>query len=167
MPHVRKVICFWTHNLDSHPHIFPEPEFVNLLRSQGVDSQPGGPVRQPYMTYRPARLQRLAESIPWNRFLGFLKVYKSGLRFLYSVPPSISACILHVIVYVCIMLPNIQDALGRVHERVDNHELYASVKFKNFVSFFALFSKPNVCHVPASSFSHFKAKSSSDRWTFL
>jgi hypothetical protein len=35
--------------------------------------QPGGPVRQPYLTHRPARLHRLAESIPWNRFLGSLK----------------------------------------------------------------------------------------------
>ncbi len=31
-----------------------EPVFVNLLRSRGIDSQPsGGPVRQPYFTYRP------------------------------------------------------------------------------------------------------------------
>ncbi len=39
------------------------------------------------------------------------------------------------------MLPYIHVALGRIHERVDNHsiELYASVIFKNFVSFFALF----------------------------
>jgi hypothetical protein len=35
----------------------PEPVFVNLLRSLGIGSQPGGPVRQPYLTYRPARLQ--------------------------------------------------------------------------------------------------------------
>jgi hypothetical protein len=42
----------------------PEPVFVDLLRSPGIDSQPGGPVRQPYLTYRPARLYRLAESIP-------------------------------------------------------------------------------------------------------
>jgi hypothetical protein len=27
----------------------PEPEFVNLLRSQGIDAQPGGSVRQPYL----------------------------------------------------------------------------------------------------------------------
>ncbi len=26
-----------------------EPVFVNLLRSPGIDSQPGGPVRQPYL----------------------------------------------------------------------------------------------------------------------
>ncbi len=37
-----------------------EPEFVNLLR---IDSKPCGPSRQPYLTYRPARLYRLAESI--------------------------------------------------------------------------------------------------------
>ncbi len=30
----------------------------------GMDSQPGGPVRQPYLTYRPARLHRPEESIP-------------------------------------------------------------------------------------------------------
>jgi hypothetical protein len=42
----------------------PEPVFVELLRSPRIDSQPGGPVRQPYLTYRPARLHRLAESIP-------------------------------------------------------------------------------------------------------
>ncbi len=41
-----------------------EPEFVNLLRSPGIDSQPGGPVRQPYLKYRPAWLHKLAESIP-------------------------------------------------------------------------------------------------------
>ncbi len=45
---------------------FSETElaFVNLTRSPGIDSQPGGPVRNPYLTYRPARLHRLAESIP-------------------------------------------------------------------------------------------------------
>ncbi len=42
----------------------PEPEFVNLLMSPGIDSQPDVPVQQPCLTFRPARLQRLAESIP-------------------------------------------------------------------------------------------------------
>jgi len=56
-----------------------EPEFINLLRSPGIDSQPGGPGKQPYLTYRPARQHRLAESILWNRFLGYLNVYKFGL----------------------------------------------------------------------------------------
>ena len=62
-----------------------KPEFVNLLGSPGIDSQPGGPVRQPSLTYRPARLHRLAESIPWHRFLGSLNVSKYGLC-LGSVP---------------------------------------------------------------------------------
>jgi hypothetical protein len=43
----------------------PEPVFVNILRSLGIDSQLGGPVEQ----NRSARLHRLAESIPRNRFL--------------------------------------------------------------------------------------------------
>ncbi len=47
-----------------------EPEFVNLLRSPVIDSQPGGSKRQLTLTYRPARLHRLVKSIPWNRFLG-------------------------------------------------------------------------------------------------
>ncbi len=43
-----------------------ESVFVNLLRAQ--ESTPGRPVRQPCVSYRPASLHRLAESIP-----GFLK----------------------------------------------------------------------------------------------
>ncbi len=39
------------------------------FRSPGIDSQHGGPVRQPYLSYWPARLHRLAKSIP-----GFHKV---------------------------------------------------------------------------------------------
>ncbi len=49
-----------------------EPVFVNLLRSPGIDLQPGGPVQQPYLPLRPARLHRLAESISRIRFLGSL-----------------------------------------------------------------------------------------------
>jgi hypothetical protein len=56
-----------------------EPVFVYLLRSQEIDSQPGGPVRQPYLSYWPVSLHRLAESIPLNRFLGSINVYKYGL----------------------------------------------------------------------------------------
>jgi hypothetical protein len=37
--------------------------FVDLLRSPEIDSQPGGPVRQSYLSYRPAKLHRLAESV--------------------------------------------------------------------------------------------------------
>ena len=51
---------------DASRHFLTEPEFVNLLCSPGIDPQHGGPVRQPYFTYRPTRLHRLAESIPWN-----------------------------------------------------------------------------------------------------
>jgi len=43
--------------------------------SQGIDSQSSGPVRQPYLTYMPAR----------NRFLGFLNVYK--FRLWIRIPP--------------------------------------------------------------------------------
>ncbi len=47
-----------------------------------IDSQPGGPVRQPNLSYRPARLYLLVESIPRYRFLGSLNVYKYGLNTL-------------------------------------------------------------------------------------
>ncbi len=56
------------------------PVFINLLMSPGIDSQPGGLVRQPHLSYRPSMtLHRRAESIPRNRFLGSLNVYKYGL----------------------------------------------------------------------------------------
>jgi hypothetical protein len=45
--------------------------------------QPGGPVRQPNFSYRPVTLHRLAKSIPRNRFLGSINVYKYGLRSTY------------------------------------------------------------------------------------
>jgi hypothetical protein len=53
--------------------------FVDLLRSPKIDSQPGGTVRQPYLSFRPDRLHRLAKSNPRNRFLGSINVYKYGL----------------------------------------------------------------------------------------
>jgi hypothetical protein len=62
-------------------HLPAEPEFWNLLRSPGIDSHPGESVRPSYLTYRSARLHCLAESIPWNQFLGSLNVYKFGLCF--------------------------------------------------------------------------------------
>ncbi len=61
-----------------------KPEFVNILRSLGIDSQPGRPVRQPCLTHRPARLYWLAESIPWDRLLGSLNVFKFGIWRLTS-----------------------------------------------------------------------------------
>ncbi len=40
--------------------------------------------RKPYLSYWPARPHRLAKSIPQNRFLGSINVYKYGLGFLPS-----------------------------------------------------------------------------------
>ncbi len=55
----------------------------------GPDSQPGGPVPQPYLSCLPTRLHRLAESISRNLFLGSLNVYKYGRRVLtYNQTPS-------------------------------------------------------------------------------
>jgi hypothetical protein len=53
------------------------------------DSQPGGPVRQPYLLYRLARLHRLAELIPW--LLKRLQIraqatLASGIGSLESIP---------------------------------------------------------------------------------
>jgi hypothetical protein len=53
-----------SNTLSKEPVLLPEPVFVNLIRSPGIDSQPGGPVRRPYLSYRPARLHWLSESIP-------------------------------------------------------------------------------------------------------
>jgi hypothetical protein len=46
-------------------HFTPELVFVNLLRSPGIDSQPDGSVRQPYLSNRTTRLHKLVD-----RFLG-------------------------------------------------------------------------------------------------
>ncbi len=49
------VFCFLSSLplLPSHGSVWvlPEPVFVNLLRSPGIESQPDGPVRQSYLTY--------------------------------------------------------------------------------------------------------------------
>jgi hypothetical protein len=58
----------------------PEPVFVNLLRSPGIDSQPGGPGRYDNpLSYRPAMQHRLAESNSRSRFLVSLNVYRYEL----------------------------------------------------------------------------------------
>ncbi len=97
---IRKFRCIycaskWSHWSTYHWVVFlklvirlqalSEPVFVNLLRSPGIDSQPGGPVQKPYLSYRPAMLHRLAESNPRNRFLVSLNVYKYGL-------PALNRC---------------------------------------------------------------------------
>jgi hypothetical protein len=56
----------------------PEPEFLNLLRSPEIDSQRCRLVGQPSLRHRPARIRRLAESIP--RLLKRLQI-----RALFSV----------------------------------------------------------------------------------
>jgi hypothetical protein len=45
-----------------------EPVFVDPLRSPEIDSQPGGPVRQPFMLYQSPYLETFME--PRNRFRG-------------------------------------------------------------------------------------------------
>ncbi len=65
-----------------------EPIFVNLLRSTEIESQPGGPVRQPYLSFEPVRPQA-TESIPRNRFLGSINVYKYGR---WTVTAAVSSC---------------------------------------------------------------------------
>ncbi len=74
------------------------------LRSSEIDSQPGGPVRQPYMLYRLARQHRLAASIPRNRCLGSINVYKYGLRclfisFSHSFSVSLSAIFFYLFLF--------------------------------------------------------------------
>jgi hypothetical protein len=64
-----------------------EPVFVNVSGAQYLiprnrirhpKMKSGGPVREPYLSYRPARLHRLVESIPWNRYLRSLTFTNSG-----------------------------------------------------------------------------------------
>ncbi len=43
------------------------------------------------LSYRPARLHRLVELIPWNRFLGALEVKKFGLRLPCTLPSPVSS----------------------------------------------------------------------------
>jgi hypothetical protein len=62
-------------------------QICKLLRSPGIDSKESIPPASvmsrasttTLFVVLPARLHRLAESIPWNRFLGSLKVYKFSL----------------------------------------------------------------------------------------
>jgi len=70
-----------------------EPEFVNLLRSTGIDSQHGGPVRPPFLLHGPPGY------IGWlNRFLEIdscvpYKVYKFALWTVHcTISCSIFVC---------------------------------------------------------------------------
>jgi hypothetical protein len=79
MPKIALFSHSWTFSMEERGG-GAEPVFVDHLRSPGIDSQPGGPVRQPYFSYRPAEPHKLAESISRNRFLGSINDYKYGLR---------------------------------------------------------------------------------------
>ncbi len=78
----------WVLNLKSMLIRNPEPDFVNLLGSPGIDSQPGWPVRKSYI----GRTGPLGY-IGWRNgfigidswFLGSLKVNKFGLWLIVSV----------------------------------------------------------------------------------
>ncbi len=52
---------WWVNLIVAYMYNEPVFLFVNLLRSLKIDSQPGGPVRQPFLWYRPGRLHRLVE----------------------------------------------------------------------------------------------------------
>jgi hypothetical protein len=63
--------------------LLAEPEFVNLLRGPGIESQPGEPERQPYLTYQTARARicrPFKESR--NRFLA----WRAGTTTLFDIP---------------------------------------------------------------------------------
>jgi hypothetical protein len=62
-----------TSSIDQSPYL------LTFERAHKTDSQAGRPVRQFFLSYRPAMLHRLAESNPRNRFLVSLNVYKYGL----------------------------------------------------------------------------------------
>jgi hypothetical protein len=79
---------------------YSRAHFVNHLRIPGVDSQPCGLIRQPYLSYRSARLYRLAESIP-----GLHKRLRAQVRHTHFPlfplisplpPPSLAPFILYV-----------------------------------------------------------------------
>jgi hypothetical protein len=65
----------------------PEPVSVDLLKSPGIDSQPGVPVRQTFLSYRgpPGYIGCR------NRFLGSINVYKYGLRPVCLLPHNKSS----------------------------------------------------------------------------
>jgi hypothetical protein len=60
------------------PVLRSELVFVNVLRRPRIDSKPGRPVGQPYLSYLPARLHRLAESIPEKYFYQCFRGKRDG-----------------------------------------------------------------------------------------
>jgi len=70
--HVCRLILSF--NMRTGTIVYFLPEAVFLKQCMGARNRIGIE-----LLYRPGRLKRLAESIPWNLFLGPLKVYKFGL----------------------------------------------------------------------------------------
>ncbi len=70
----------------SHSTCTPVGRICKRLWSPGIDSASlcclAGPYDKPYVSYRPATLHRLKESIPWNRFLGFLQIRAQNIGYL-------------------------------------------------------------------------------------
>ncbi len=62
--------------------LYTEPVFVDLLRSPEIDSQPGGPLRQSYLTHRMAWRYRFPGIDSLESIHDSLNVYKFGLCWL-------------------------------------------------------------------------------------
>ncbi len=63
----------------------PELEFFYRLKSTGINTMvsipPSGPVRQTGLSYKPARVHRLAKSIPWDRFAPACQLHRLAGRY--------------------------------------------------------------------------------------
>ncbi len=108
--HIYYALAYWYE--DSRARI------CRHLRSLGIDSwflQPSlcslaESIRQKELSYRPARLHRLAESIPWNRFLGSLNVYQFGLwsyTLRLPVEPAHFSNVVKILDYIFVFLLNL------------------------------------------------------------
>ncbi len=94
-------------------NLLPEPVFVNLLKSTGIDSLPGGIGSSKVIPG--LSIPSLAESLPRNRFLGSVSVYKYGLWFprkfrinclaIVSIPAIFVSAknVLHILLIFCWM----------------------------------------------------------------
>jgi hypothetical protein len=88
---------------------YTEPVFVDLLRRPGIDSQPGGPVRNPSCRTGPPGYIGWRNRFPRNRFLGSINVYKSGLWTLLQ--------------YSSVQLRTLQRFISGPHLRYIKHDL--------------------------------------------
>ncbi len=74
----------------------PKTRICRPLRSPGIDSPPGGSFQQPYLTYRPAMLHRLAESIPSLADLSSNPIWRTGLPCYNRLAESIPGLLKHL-----------------------------------------------------------------------